>query len=82
VLPLNDVGVRWDWSSPMRNNLRQKVSQSGMYFPLWFGTGIHYALAQFYNPILRRDPEETFRSWYQLQWEGGLVTEDQLDLSI
>lgn len=35
---------RWDWSSPMRRNLVPNTVQ----FPLWFGTGMHYALERFY----------------------------------
>ena len=35
---------RWDWSSPMRRNLVPKTVQ----FPLWFGTGFHYALEMHY----------------------------------
>ena len=42
----------WDWSSPMRGNLVRRVDMQGVTMPLWFGTGVHYALAQYYNPIL------------------------------
>jgi len=47
---------------------------------LWFGTGIHYALENFYNPGLRRDPVEAFKTWFDYQWRGGIVTEEWLDL--
>ncbi len=70
---------RWDWSSPARNNLRRKVSIFGINFPLWFGTGIHYALEMFYDPILRRDPVESFQTWFEFQWNGGVVGEGWLD---
>jgi hypothetical protein len=70
---------RWDWSSPTRNNLRRKVEIFGITMPLWFGTGIHYALERYYDPTLKRDPVETFKTWYQFQWEGGVVTEEFLD---
>jgi PD-(D/E)XK nuclease superfamily len=48
---------------------------------LWFGTGIHYALEKYYDPLLQRDPVESFSTWYHFQWEGGIVGEDWLDLT-
>lgn len=72
---------RWEWSSPMRLNLTGKVSQLGVYMPLWFGSGIHYALQQYYDPNFQRDPVEAFVYWYDLVWRGGTVTEEQLELS-
>jgi len=70
----------WDWTSPTRNNLRRKVEIHGINFPLWFGTGIHYALEKYYDPILRHDPVESFKTWFQFQWEGGVVGAEWLDL--
>jgi len=70
----------WDWTSPTRNNLRRKVEIHGINFPLWFGTGIHYALEKYYDPILHHDPVESFKTWFQFQWEGGIVGEEWLDL--
>jgi hypothetical protein len=49
--------------------------------PLWFGTGIHYALESYYHPILPLDPVEAFRTWYEYQWNGGIVTEEWLERS-
>jgi len=69
----------WDWSSPTRTNLRRKVHIYGINFPLWFGSGIHYALEMYYDPILQRDPVEAFITWFTYQWEGGVVTEDWLE---
>lgn len=69
----------WDWTSPMRNNLRRRVDIHGINMALWFGTGVHYALEMMYDPILQRDPVEAFQTWYEYQWEGGMVTEDWLD---
>jgi len=40
---------------------------------MWFGTGVHYALEQMYHPILKRDPVEAFLTWFNFQWEGGIV---------
>jgi hypothetical protein len=47
--------------------------------PLWFGTGIHYALEMYYDPILQRDPVESFLTWFTFQWEGGEVGPEWLD---
>lgn len=71
----------WDWSSPTRTNLRHKVEIYGIYFPFWFGNGIHYSLQEMYDPMLKRDPVEVFKTWYGYQWEGGIVSEKWLDLT-
>jgi hypothetical protein len=47
--------------------------------PLWFGSGIHWALSQYYDPVLPRDPVEVFQTWWEVQWRGGIITEDWLD---
>jgi hypothetical protein len=46
---------------------------------LWFGTGIHYALASYYNPVLSEDPEKVFEAWFNTEWLGGIVHYDELD---
>lgn len=69
----------WDWTSPSRNNLRRKVEIHGVNMALWFGTGIHFALEKYYDPMLRHDPIESFKTWFQYQWDGGEVTEDWLE---
>jgi dTDP-4-dehydrorhamnose 3,5-epimerase-like enzyme len=69
----------WHWSSPTRTNLRRRVEIHGVKMELWFGTGIHYALEVMYDPILQRDPVEAFQTWWEYQWNGGIVTEDWLD---
>jgi len=51
----------------------------GVNTDLWFGTGIHWALEQFYQPGLRRDPVESWLTWFDIQWRGGTVTEEWLD---
>jgi hypothetical protein len=55
---------RWDWVSPIRQNLRPKLNYQGVAFPLWFGLGIHKALELYYDPALKRDPEEVWNTWY------------------
>lgn len=69
----------WDWSSPARNNLSIRADVHGVNNALWYGTGIHWALEQYYNPGLRRDPVEAWRTWFDIQWRGGIVTEEWLD---
>ena len=72
---------RWHWTSPMRENLVTKASESGVVMPLWFGSGIHWALRHYYDPVLRRDPVETFKTWWDVQWNGGIITEDWLEVT-
>jgi hypothetical protein len=89
IIPIHasDIGAfkrcrrYWDWSSPSRTNLRRKVHIFGINVPLWYGTGIHWSLEQYYNPEIRRDPVEAWLWWFELQWNGGVVYEDELDLS-
>jgi PD-(D/E)XK nuclease superfamily len=69
---------QWTWSSPTRRNLIPKTHVHGIRIPLWFGSGIHYALERYYNPVLHEDPETTFRTWFSLEWNGGLITEAEL----
>lgn len=68
---------RWGWSSPSRRNLAPRVAAHGVRIPLWYGTGIHKALQAHYSP-LREDPATVFETWYSLQWNGGLIHEDEL----
>jgi len=70
---------RWVWSSPAHQNLIPKVTIYGIYFPFWFGTGIHHALQHYYNPVLKQDPEVTFDAWFNLQWNGGEIKESEVD---
>jgi hypothetical protein len=70
---------KWDWSSPMRSNLRPNPRINGIALPLWFGTGIHLCLERMYDPTLSRDPVETFRTWYNLQTIGGMVSRQEYD---
>jgi len=72
---------RWDWSSPTRTNLRRKVEIYGVNFPLTFGTWVHYALEKYYDPMLKRDPVESFKTIYDLQVNGGIVGEEWLEHS-
>lgn len=71
----------WDWASPTRNNLRRKIQVYGINTDLWFGTGIHYALEQYYNPALSRNPVEVWETWWNWQWEGGVIFENELEMA-
>lgn len=69
----------WDWNSPSRTNLTVRADVMGVNIPMFFGTGIHYALEQFYQPGLNRDPVESFKTWFDVQWRGGMVGINWLD---
>jgi hypothetical protein len=45
---------------------------------LWFGTGIHYALERYYNPVIQEDPSVAWETWFDLQWKGGIIDESEL----
>lgn len=72
---------RWDWNSPSRQNLVPNRAQSGVIFPLWFGTGIHAALEYYYaaqtdvpmEPAGLTSPD-VFVMWYNLEMQK-LTTE-------
>jgi len=36
-------------------------------------------LEKYYNPVLQRDPVESFKTWFKLQWEGGKIAEEELE---
>ena len=55
---------RWDWTSPMRGNLRPKVASAGINFNLAFGTMVHRALEEFYAE--ERDPAKVFEQHWLL----------------
>lgn len=70
----------WNWNSPARANLQLRADIHGVNTDLWFGTGIHWALEKYYTPGLRRDPVESWKTWYDIQWRGGIVTAEWLPL--
>ena len=71
----------WNWSSPARNNLRTRADVSGVNPNLWYGTGIHWALEQYYHPLLKRDPVEAWTTWFHTQWYGGEVEPSFLEMT-
>lgn len=74
-----DCRRRWAWSSPSRANLIPRSQVHGIRIPLWFGTGIHYCLEKFYDPVLSEDPVAVWLAWFDLQWEGGEVTTEDIE---
>src|SRR5215467_10536763 len=68
----------WKWSSPNQFNLIPMASVYGVDKNLWFGTGIHHALEQYYNPIIKEDPVVAWEAWFDLQWKGGIVHESEV----
>lgn len=69
---------RWALSSPAKSNLVPRASVHGVRWPLWFGIGIHKALEKKYDPALNEDPVAVWLAWFELQWNGGLITENEL----
>lgn len=68
---------KWAWSSPSRRNLVPRITALGVYLPFWFGTGIHKGI-QFYYGNLTEDPVTVFETWFDVQWNGGLIHESEL----
>src|SRR4051812_15501123 len=68
----------WHWNSPSQANLNLRADIHGVNTNFWFGTGIHWALEQYYNPILSRDPVEAWKTWFDIQWRGGIVGSEWL----
>lgn len=69
---------QWAWGSPAKLNLIPRADVQGVDKNLWFGSGIHYALESYYNPVLKRDPVEAWLTWFELQWRGGIVSIDEV----
>lgn len=52
---------KWGWNSHLRGNLGPKESQA----PLWFGTGMHFALEDFHGYNVYGSPTEAFKAYCQ-----------------
>ena len=50
---------RWGWNSHLRGNLGPKEAQN----PLWFGTGMHFALEDFHGYNIYGSPVEAFKAY-------------------
>jgi len=50
---------RWAWGSSLRGNLTQKATVD----PLWYGTGIHYALEDFHGHNFYGHPTKSFKAY-------------------
>jgi hypothetical protein len=51
---------RWGWQSHLRANLSSKETAG----PLWFGSGVHYALEDFHGYRVYSKPSEAFVAYY------------------
>lgn len=61
---------RWDWSSPMRRNLVPNALQ----FPLWFGTGVHFALENHYADNYDKHPDfVNMRDFFDIWWVNQTI---------
>lgn len=70
---------QWGWSSPSRLNLVPRAAVHGVRKPLIFGSWIHTALELNYAPgKIHQDPVATFSAIFDLNWNGGLITESEL----
>lgn len=67
---------QWGWSSPSRSNLMPRAAVYGIREPLWFGTGIHYALERYYASGGKELPTHVWETWFDLEWNGGIVKSD------
>src|SRR3954468_7715100 len=50
---------RWGWNSHLRGNLGPKEAQN----PLWFGTGMHFALEDYHGFNVYGSPTEAFKAY-------------------
>jgi len=66
---------KWDFTSPIRQNLQPKISSFGVQWPLWFGTGIHKVLEMYYDSIA--NPQSAYIPMWQMwqEWYAMQVVE-------
>ena len=50
---------KWGWNSHLRGNLGPKEAQN----PLWFGTGMHFALEDYHGYNIYGSPTEAFKAY-------------------
>jgi hypothetical protein len=60
---------KWNWQSRLRENLIAIGSAIG---PLWFGSGIHFALEDYHGWRRWQDPREAFAAYYDAFKESEL----------
>lgn len=67
---------RWSFTSPMKRNLVPMVRYFGIAYPLWFGTGVHWALEQWYagaedytgpGEVGELPPAIWFKKWFEAE---------------
>lgn len=62
---------RWGWQSHLRGNLGPKETAS----PLWFGSGIHYALEDFHSTNIYGHPARAFEAYVEATRANQKVSE-------
>ncbi len=67
---------RWNWNSVIRMNLIAEDTPAG---PLWFGTGLHFALEDFHGYNRFGDPRDAFLAFIRAH-KRSEVPEDWEDL--
>jgi hypothetical protein len=70
---------RWNWSSPARENLIPRAQVYGIQENLWYGTGIHFCLEKYYDPIMQEDPTAVWIAWFDMHVKGGEVTFEDIE---
>lgn len=53
---------KWDYSSSLRKNLQRSGSESNINF--WFGTGIHFAMEDYFGYNRFGDPRRAFKAYF------------------
>ena len=54
---------KWGFSSSMRDNLQRRGSEQNINF--WFGTGIHFAMEDYFGYNRFGDPRRAFKAYYE-----------------
>jgi len=72
----------WDLSSPLRKNLTPIQPNKN----LFLGTGVHYALQQYYDPAtfnegILIDPTEPFKEWFEKE-KQKIYTENEITVEL
>ncbi|MCA1799955.1 MAG: PD-(D/E)XK nuclease family protein [Actinobacteria bacterium] len=70
---------KWDMTSPLRQNLRSKSEAS---MPLWFGSGVHYALEDYHGYNRFGSPVEALRAYHKAFVKGQLSMPEDAEATI
>jgi hypothetical protein len=56
---------KWGWNSHLKQNLGPKEAQA----PLWYGTGMHYALEDYHGYNVYGSPQKAFEAYCSATWK-------------